>query len=137
MSDYLADTSAVIRLMTGQAHADWQALLEAGRVGICPPVEAEMAVTARTWADFQQLETNLRAAFAWHPVPDSAWSFVSKTQRELVRIGHHRGPSLADLLVAATAVEYRLSVLHRDNDFETIAKVHPVALCRVDEAPAA
>ena len=35
--------------------------------------------------------------------------------------GHHRAPSVPDLLVAATAELTGLTVLHVDNDFDLIA----------------
>jgi len=37
--------------------------------------------------------------------------------------GTHRSAGLADLLLAATAEEYRLTVLHDDKDFDCIAAV--------------
>jgi predicted nucleic acid-binding protein len=37
--------------------------------------------------------------------------------------GRHRSPSIADLLVAATAEVGRLTVLHVDEDFEMIADI--------------
>ena len=37
--------------------------------------------------------------------------------------GHHRAPSVADLLVAATAELAGLTVLHEDKDFELIAQI--------------
>jgi predicted nucleic acid-binding protein len=37
--------------------------------------------------------------------------------------GHHRGPSVPDLLIAATAELHGLTVLHVDKDFELIAEV--------------
>ncbi|MFJ8883753.1 hypothetical protein ACIRJR_10110 [Streptomyces sp. NPDC102402] len=42
-----------------------------------------------------------------------------------MRIGHHRGPSPIDILVALTARRHRLTVLHVDDDFSAIAKVCP------------
>jgi len=44
-------------------------------------------------------------------------------QRELVRAGHHRGPGVPDLLIAATAEIYGAVVVHYDHDFDTIAVV--------------
>lgn len=133
MRQYLADTSAVVRLIKSTAHADWTDAAMAGRIAICPPVEVELAVTARNWRDYQDLQTYLRATFTWLPVPDSAWLVVAAAQTELVKIGHHRGPSMADLLVAATALENDHSVLHLDFDFESIQKALPVTLTRVDQ----
>ena len=78
---------------------------------------------AKSKADRDQLRSTLRDLFTWHPVPDSAWRFVERTQDALVDTGHHRGPSIADLLVAATADAWDLTVLHLDRDFDTIASV--------------
>lgn len=39
----------------------------------------------------------------------------------LTRSGHHRGPSIPDLLIAATAEKLGMSVLHADKDFDLIA----------------
>nr|WP_245723548.1 PIN domain-containing protein [Microbacterium humi] len=41
----------------------------------------------------------------------------------LVAKGHHRAPSVGDLLIAATAEAAGLTVLHVDKDFELIADV--------------
>jgi predicted nucleic acid-binding protein len=57
------------------------------------------------------------------PVPKDAWRWVETTQYKLTLKGQHRGPGPIDLLVAATAVHHRLTVLHADNDFVTIASV--------------
>ena len=37
--------------------------------------------------------------------------------------GHHRAPSVPDLLIAATAELSGLTVLHLDKDFEVIAEI--------------
>ncbi len=44
-------------------------------------------------------------------------------QLRLADLGHHRAPSVADLIVAATAELAGLTVLHLDKDFEMIAEV--------------
>ncbi len=44
-----------------------------------------------------------------------------RLQRKLVRGGHHRGPGVADLILAATAIKHDATVLHYDHDFELIA----------------
>lgn len=50
-----------------------------------------------------------------------------------MRLGQHRGPSVVDLLIAATAEAWGLTVLHVDADFETIARVAPVRTVRADK----
>ena len=37
----------------------------------------------------------------------------------------HKGLSVADLVVAATAIRLKLEVLHEDGDFETVARFVP------------
>ena len=37
--------------------------------------------------------------------------------------GHHRAPSIPDLLIAATAELSQLTVLHLDKDFDLIAEL--------------
>jgi hypothetical protein len=44
-------------------------------------------------------------------------------QAALADRGHHRAPSIPDLLVAATGALAQLTVLHLDNDFELIAEL--------------
>ena len=46
-----------------------------------------------------------------------------EVQATLATHGHHRAPSIPDLLVAATAEMTGLVVLHKDKDFDLIASV--------------
>jgi predicted nucleic acid-binding protein len=41
----------------------------------------------------------------------------------LAGLGHHRAPSIPDLLIAATAERAGFTVLHLDKDFELIAEI--------------
>lgn len=51
---------------------------------------------------------------------------VAAIRRELARYSAHQGLSVADLLVAATAIKLKLEVLHEDADFETVARYVPL-----------
>ena len=53
----------------------------------------------------------------------------------LAERGHHRAPSLPDLLVAATAERAGLTVLHVDKDFELIAEITHQPLERLEMGP--
>jgi predicted nucleic acid-binding protein len=46
-----------------------------------------------------------------------------QVQTSLADHGHHRAPSVPDLLIAATAELADLTVLHVDKDFDLIAEV--------------
>lgn len=130
---YLADTSMVIRLRRGQDLAPrWVDAVRAGLVGVCPVVEAELVRAVGSKPDRDELRRSLRALFAWHPMPERAWRFVEQAQDDLVNAGRHHGPSVVDLLVAATAQAWNLTVLHVDSDFDTIATVTDLRTQRAD-----
>lgn len=123
----------IIRLRRGQdVLPRWVDAVRAGLVGVCPVVEAELVRAAASGADRDQLRGQLRSLFSWHPMPDDAWRFVERTQDALVDLGQDKGPSVVDLLVAATADAWDLTVLHVDADFDTIARVSPVRARRAD-----
>ncbi|MFI8522706.1 hypothetical protein ACIGEZ_33670 [Streptomyces sp. NPDC085481] len=64
---------------------------------------------------------------------DDPWPEVIAVQRDLVRIGHHRGPSPMEILIALTAGQHRLTLIHVDDDFQAIAKVRPdISMLRLD-----
>lgn len=131
---FLADTSMVVRLRRGQEiDARWIDAVRAGLVAVCPVVEAELIRATASKADRDELRRLLRGLFAWQPMPEDAWRFVERTQDGLVDLGQHKGPSVADLLVAATADAWGLTVLHVDADFDTIARVAPIQTRRADK----
>jgi predicted nucleic acid-binding protein len=132
---FLADTSLVVRLRRGhEIQPRWVDAIQAGIVGVCPVVEAELIRAAAGRADRDRLREMLRSLFGWHPMPDDAWRFVERTQDALVELGQNRGPSVVDLLVAATAEAWGLTILHVDADFDTIARVVDVHAVRADKA---
>jgi predicted nucleic acid-binding protein len=131
---FLADTSMVIRLQRGRdVDRRWLDAVRAGLVGVCPVVEAELIRATASKADRDQLRSLLRSLFGWHPMPEDAWRFVERTQDDLVDLGQHKGPSVVDLLVAATAEAWGLTVLHVDADFDTIARAAPIQVQRADK----
>ncbi|WCD86178.1 Ribonuclease VapC21 [Streptomyces xanthophaeus] len=48
---------------------------------------------------------------------------MENAQYKLTQKGRHRAAGPPDLLVCATAVHHGLTVLHRDDDFATVARV--------------
>ncbi|MFE9169176.1 PIN domain nuclease [Streptomyces kebangsaanensis] len=122
---YLADTSAVWRLLRGQLDFPWSDRVARGLVAICPPVEAELMPGLRSDRDHEPFFTMLGQTFGWVPALDDPWPKVVEVQRDLAEIGHHRGPSPLDILIALTAEQHHLTVLHVDDDFAAIAKVRP------------
>jgi predicted nucleic acid-binding protein len=129
---YLVDTSVVVRLRQDRDLAQrWRDAIRAGRVAICPPVEVELTRAAASKADRDDLHRAL-GAFTWQPVPQRVWEAVAHIQDALVDRAQHRGPSVVDLLVAATAHAWGLTVLHVDSDFDTMAGVIDLRTQRAD-----
>lgn len=122
---YLADTSAVWRVLRKQIGSPWPERVARGLVAICAPVEAELMPGLRTDRDYEPFFTMLGQTFAWVPALEDPWPQIIAVQRDLARIGHHRGPSPIDILIALTAEHHRLTLLHVDDDFAAIAKVRP------------
>ena len=135
---YLADTSAVWRLLRGDIGDPWSTYAAQGLIAICPPVEAELMRSVRSDREYEPFFAVLSRTFGWCPALEDPWRQVLAVQRDLVRISHHRGPSPMDVVIALTAQERRLTLLHADGDFESIAKVRPgLAMIRVDQPPPA
>jgi len=92
-------------------------------------------VSVRAQRDYEPFFAVLRGPFGWCPAPGDPWRRVIAVQRDLIRIGHHRGPSPMDIVIALTSLDQRLTLLHADADFEAIAKVRPgIAMIRVDRS---
>lgn len=56
---------------------------------------------------------------------EQCWTTARRWQHLLVARGHHRGPGVADLVIAATAHHHSATVLHYDADFDAIAAAAP------------
>jgi len=112
----------------------WPKYVAQGLVAICPPTESELMVSVRSDRDYEPFFGMLGRTFGWCPALEDPWRHVLALQRDLIRIGHHRGPSPIDALIALTAQEHRLILIHADADFAAIAKVRPgMAMIRVDQ----
>lgn len=133
---FLADTSMIVRLRRDrEIQPQWVAAVQAGEVAVCPAVEAELMRTTRSRSDRDLLDEYLRALFTWRPMPDGVWQDMAQMQHDLVDASQHRGPSVVDLLVAATAQAWRLTVLHVDADFDTISRVTGLSTQRATGPP--
>ncbi|WNZ11697.1 PIN domain nuclease [Streptomyces sp. 11x1] len=122
IADYLIDTSALARVLLRQNTAEWDDRIGAGLVAICDLTELEVLYSARSAADRARLKAALDAHYAWCPMPDGVYRRSRIVQEQLTAKGEHHSAGPIDLLVAAAAEEARLTLLHYDRDFETIAR---------------
>ncbi|GAA1520521.1 hypothetical protein GCM10009827_040220 [Dactylosporangium maewongense] len=121
---FLVDTSALVRLQRNQAAAAWDDVVERGLIVVCEPVLAE-AMSIADAKGYEAIEERILALYPWAAIPDDIWSLVSAIRHELILPSVYQGVSVADLVVAATAIRLKLVVLHEDGDFETIARHVP------------
>lgn len=126
MTSWLLDKSAFVRLQLGQA-ADaerWRARVDRGLVRISTITRLELGYSARTGAEgregFRQPPVSLMPVERITPAIEDR---AEEVQMLLADRGQHRGPSIPDLLIAATAEKAGLIVLAVDKDFDLIAAV--------------
>jgi predicted nucleic acid-binding protein len=101
----------------------WDQAVAAGLIAVCPITELEFFYSARSAKDREQAIGNLHAAFSRVPVHDQAFARAWEVQGQLTARGQHRSAGPVDLVVAATAELFGLTLLHHDRDFATIAGV--------------
>jgi predicted nucleic acid-binding protein len=125
---YLIDTSvwiAVIRAgrRPSVAKARLHALLRGLVVATTDVVYLELLRGARSPADFQALAQTL-AVLQYLPVTAERWREAAQLGFALRRQGVNV-PS-PDLLIAAVAIAHNATLVHRDGDYELIAKHAPL-----------
>lgn len=130
---WLIDKSALVRLATSPDVAVWADRIERGLVRIATVTLLEVGYSARSAED-------LRSGLSEPPVASMPVEYATPTSEDravevltlLADRGHHRAPSVPDLLVAATAEIAGLAVLHDDKDFELIAEMTGQSTERLD-----
>jgi predicted nucleic acid-binding protein len=120
---FLIDTSAAARMNHPDVAARLSPLIETAIVATCATLDAEALYSARSPAEYEQLSADRRRAYEYLPTEDVHWQRAFDAQRELARTGRHRAVGIADLLTAVLACEHRLTLLHYDADFDTVADV--------------
>lgn len=120
---FLIDTSALVPFYRGQTGPEWEQAVGSGLVGICEPIRQEFLRAVGGQPAYYEADTLLRETFPYYPMRDSAWDATAELQDRLAAKGWHQCASPVDLLVAVTAAHHKLTVLHNDTDFETIARL--------------
>jgi predicted nucleic acid-binding protein len=121
---WLIDKSALIRLPVCAEPDVWHNRIERGLVHISTMTRLEVGVSCRT-GDIARSELR-EPPVSWMPVeyliPRIEVRAV-KVQILLADRGQHRGPSIPDLILAATAELAGLTILHVDKDFDLITAI--------------
>jgi predicted nucleic acid-binding protein len=119
---YLPDTSAWARVSQPVVLAALAPHVDRRLVGTCPVIDLEILYSARTGAEHDHFREQ-RAAFEYFPMTDEIARRAIEVQGLLAQRGQHRSVSVPDLLIAATAERYGLTVLHYDGDYDRIAVI--------------
>lgn len=121
---WLVDKSALARLAASPDIDAWADRIERGLVRITTVTLLEIGYSAR---DAQDVRAGLREPpVASMPIEYATPAADDRAVEVLTLLadhGHHRAPSVPDLLVAAAAEAAGLVVLHNDKHFELIADV--------------
>ena len=121
---WLIDKSALVRLGSSPDADEWRSRIQRGLVRISTLSRLEIGFSARSARQFRQIDTEPPVgAMPVEYLTPSIEDRAVEVQYALARIGQHRAPSIADLLIAATAELHRLTVLHVDKDFDLIADI--------------
>jgi predicted nucleic acid-binding protein len=121
---WLIDKSALVRLPTSPDAATWANRIERGQVRITTVTRLEAGYSARSGTDLR--DGLRRPPLAAMPVEYLTPAVEERALEVLALLadrGHHRAPSIPDLLIAATAELADLTVLHHDKDFDLIAQI--------------
>ncbi len=124
MTTWLIDKSALVRLGSSPDINDWADRIQRGLVRIGSVTRLEVGYSGRSAEELR--EATQRAPLASMPIEYQTPAIEDRAvavQLLLADRGQHRAPSVADLIVAATAEMHGLVVLHFDKAFELIAQV--------------
>jgi predicted nucleic acid-binding protein len=121
--EWLVDKSALWRVGDPAVAAILLPLLAAGQVGVSIATELEVGYSAQSAAGYRAMRSRLVDHLIPIPLTPRAENRAINVQAELIERGEHRGVSIPDLLIAATADVEGLVVLHYDADFDLIAEI--------------
>lgn len=123
-SGWLIDKSAYARLADSPDVEQWLLRIQRGMVRISTLTRLEIGFSFRSASEARQEVAApplslLPVEYLTPAIEDRA----VELQLTLTDQGHHRAPSIPDLLIAATAEKAGLTVLAVDKDFDLIAGI--------------
>lgn len=121
----LADTSAwFIAGRAAKAGEEFSALVAEGVVGTCSMVAFELLASARSGAEFDEIQEEVDALRVY-PIGQPQWRRALRVYRELAHQGgaHQRSVGHQGLLIAAAAETAGVELLHYDEDFDRVAAI--------------
>ena len=123
---YLVDTSVWIEVFRKRNRFDLESLVDFEEVVTSLPVVQEVL---QGFQDERAFQIAHEAMYALPMVESPLGSDVFDEAVQLYRSARRTGLTIrsgVDCLIAARALRHRLTVLHRDRDFDSIARVSPL-----------
>ena len=122
--EWLLDKSAVVRLAQSPDGTLWFERINRGLLWVGTPTLLGHGYSARPWLEWKQAtQGQAMSLLPLAYLTPAAERRAVEVQGALARVGRHRAPSVADLLVAAIAEANQLTLLHVDEDFDLIAGI--------------
>ena len=133
---WLIDKSAYARLDRTPDSDLWASRIARGLVQISSLTRLAIGFSFRNFSEASREVSSpplltMPIAYLTPAIEDRA----VEVQMLLTQSGHHRAPSIPDLLIAATAEKLGMNILHADKDFDLIVDVtgQPAEWLRLDD----
>jgi predicted nucleic acid-binding protein len=121
---WLIDKSALARLAESSDPDLWSNRIERGLVHISNVTRLEIGYSAQSGdVARREFHESPLAAMPVEYLTPKIEDRALEVQMLLADRGQHRGPSIPDLIIAATAELSGLTILHVDKDFDTITAI--------------
>ena len=119
----LIDTSGWICFFSRRGYEEMKknisALLDEDRIAIAGPIVIELIQGTRNEEEKENIN-NYARGLHWLPVTDEHWHQSAELAFQLRRKGITS--SAIDILIATLAMDYQCTLLHKDSDFDRIAR---------------
>ena len=119
---YLIDKSALARVKHPSVQARLAPVIAAGEAATCAIIELEILYSTRNRDEHARTRVRRELAYRNVELTGAIFERAIEVQGLLATRGQHRLP-IPDLIIAAAAEAARMTVLHYDADFDTIAAV--------------
>ena len=119
---YLIDKSALARMQHPAVEGRLAPIIESGEAATCSMVDLEVLYSTRNRKEHSRVRARRALAYRKVDLTEAVFNRAIDVQGLLAGRGRHRLP-IPDLIIAAAAEAARMTVLHYDADFDTIAAV--------------
>ena len=120
---WLLDTSALVVAHQPQVIQLLSPMLRSGLLYTCPVLDIEALAAAGSPEGYRTLLIERREAYRPVPLSAAIGDRALSLQSRLGRHAHYQVVEASDLVVAATAIEHDLTLLHYHRGFELLAQL--------------